>query len=231
MKDCFVRKITALCIVALFLLIPASKSFGQDATSAAGAGSKALLFSMAFLTPVAFDNGLGFKYYITDPIALRAGLIFGYTKRTIPAPTNGLEGNQSALRVGGSIGGEYHFIKNRISPFLGGDFRIMSTNTTSNSTTNPQIETKNDAAGETINGTTYDAGVNFRIGAICGAEFFIIPELSIAAEYNLGYSRTTLYDEEVTVKTNPSTSSKTKEGHVSAFDLDAVGGFTVSFYF
>jgi hypothetical protein len=230
MKDRFTRRITVLCLLTAFLIVPASTSFSQDVT-AAGAGSKALLFSMIIMTPVAYNGGMGFKYYIGEPFALRAGLQFGYAKETAPAPTGGSESSASAVQFGGSIGGEYHFLKSRVSPYGGLDLGVKTTSTVSKDDENPQHEMKNAAAGDSIAGARYNAGLNFTIGAIGGVEFFILKELSIGAEYKLGYSLTSRYDQVYTTNTNPSTSITTKEGSIYSIGLNGIGTFTVAFYF
>jgi outer membrane protein W len=230
MNKCFARRITVLSILTVFLIIPASTSFGQD-VAPAGAGSKALLFSMVMLTPTAYNGGLGFKYYIADPFALRGDLEFGFAHATTPAPTGGSEGSESATQFGVSVGGEYHFLKSRVSPYGGLDVGIRTTSTDAKNTADPQTEIKNAAAGQAISGTLYTNGFNFRIGAIAGVEFFILKELSIGAEYNLGFSMTSLYDQVATTNTNPSTSVTTKEGTNSAVGINGTGAFTLAFYF
>jgi hypothetical protein len=230
MKNIFTRRIMILCIAASLLVIPAATSFGQDVVPA-GAGSKALLFSMIMLTPTAYNGGLGFKYYIADPFALRGDLQFGYAGQSTPAPTGGSEGSISATQFGIDVGGEYHFLKTRVSPYGGLEVGVKTTSTDNKNTTDPQIEVKNGATGEPISNTTYDAGLTFKVNAIGGVEFFILKELSIGAEYAIGYSLTNRYDQVRTVNTSPSTSVTTKIGSLSAIGINGTGAFTLAFYF
>jgi hypothetical protein len=231
MKDRFTRRILALCIVALFLLIPASKSFGQDATSAAGAGSKALLFSMVMLTPSAYNGGLGAKYYLADPFALRGSLQFGFADHKTPGVGGADDEEVSATVFGVSVGGEYHFMKTRVSPYAGLDLGVMTTSTDSKNTVPPFADVKNYANGVSIGGVAYQGGLNFRAGLIAGVEFFVTNEVSLGAEYNLGYSMTSLYDQKATTSGNPSITTTTKEGKINSIGINGTGAFTLAFYF
>jgi hypothetical protein len=228
MKNFFARKIAVLSILTVFLIVPASTSFGQDV---AGAGSKALLFSMVILTPSAYNGGLGAKYYLADPFALRGSLQFGFADHKIPGTGGAPDEDVSATQFGVSVGGEYHFMKTRVSPYAGLDLGVTTTSTDSKNTIPPFAEVKNSANGVTIGGAPYQGGLNFRVGLIGGVEFFIIKELSLGAEYNLGYSLTSLYDEQATTNGNPSTTRTTKEGNINAFGINGIGAFTLAFYF
>jgi len=231
MRHRFARRITTLSILASLFIIPVSSSFADEVVTPAGAGSKALLFSMVMLTPTAYNGGLGGKYYFSDPFALRGDLEFGFASQSTPAPTGGSEGSVSATQLGVSVGGEYHFMKTRISPYAGLDVGMKTTSTDNKNTATPQIEVKNAATGEPIGGANYVNGLNFRVGAIGGIEFFILKELSISAEYNLGYSMTSLYDQVRTINTKPATSVTTKGGTLSTIGINGTGAFTLAFYF
>ncbi len=239
------KKITVIGALVLSLIVPASSSFADDITTSVSAGSKAVLFSFSGLSILganAFDGGIGAKYYFSDPLAVRAGIQFMTAGQGIaanPAATQqGTDGSISATRFGISAAAEYHLLKTRVSPYFGGGLGLTLTSTERKTAEvgNPpanQTITKNNfgvgaADGETINGNTFLGGTKFSIGAIGGVEFFIIKELSLSAEYQLGWSLTSRADEEVTTG---SLTTKTKVGSTWQVGVAALGALTLAFYF
>jgi len=93
----------------------------------------------------------------------------------------------------------------------------------------PQTTVKNKVSGEIINGVGYQGGLNFGIYGILGAEFFITKELSLGAEYQLGYSVLSQYNQEST--TPPAATVTTKEGTINSAGIASTGYLTLSFYF
>jgi len=190
---------------------------------------------MALLTPSAYNGGLGMKYYIADPFALRGDLQFGFADHKIPGTGGASDEEVSATQFGISVGGEYHFMKSRVSPcvspYAGVDLGVSTTSTDSKNSVAAFAEVKNVASGVTIGGAPYQGGLNFRVGLIGGVEFFVLRELSLGAEYNLGYSLTALSDQQATTNGNPSTTVTTKEGNINSFGINGIGTFTLAFYF
>jgi hypothetical protein len=231
MKNSFTRRLAAICLLAASIMIPASTSFGDDVTPA-GSGSKSVLFSMSLLNSGAFNGGLGFKYFIMDPLALRGSLQFGVAGHTTPGTGGAPDEKTSASQFGVSVGGEYHFMKSRVSPYGGLDVGINTTSTDIKNDPLANTEVKNDANGVFINGVGYQGGLSFRIGLIGGVEVFVLKEFSIGAECNVGYSMIGLYDEVATnTNTNPTTSVTTKEGTDWSFGINTVGSLILAFYF
>jgi hypothetical protein len=233
MKNSFTRRLAAICLLAASIMIPASTSFGDDVTPA-GSGSKSVLFSMSLLNSGAFNGGLGFKYFVMDPLALRGSLQFGVAGHTTPGTGGAPDQTTSASQFGVSVGGEYHFMKSRVSPYGGLDvaFNTTSTDTKNGADIAPFTEVKNVASGVFINGVGYQGGFSFRIGLIGGVEVFVLKEFSIGAECNVGYSMISLYDQVGTnPNTNPTTSVTTKEGTDWTFGINTVGSLILAFYF
>ena len=225
---------TGLFALLFCVMVPLSTYSADDVGSSIGLNSKAVLFDfsgLSFLGAGAFNGGFGAKYFLTDVLALRGSLQFLTVSQSVAANpsagTTGTDGSTSATQFGLSAAAEYHLLKTRVSPYVGGglSFSTMSTQSKPPVTgATAQTTTKNKIAGEVINGVTYDAGLNFGIDGLAGVEFFITKEVSLAAEYQLGYSVLSRYDQDVA-------GAKTKVGSLNSFGISATGLLTLAFYF
>lgn len=237
---------------AAVLSIPAYALAADEVTPANGVGSKALLFTFGGLSTMSagsFNGGIGGRYYLTDPIALRAGLQFALANQSLPA-TTGDEGSQSGSRFGLLAGAEYHFTKNRLSPYAGGALSFSTASTqlknpsTVTGTAPTQVKTqttiKNSSAGETIGGAAFAGGTTFGINGLLGAEYFITKDISLGAEYQLAYlmtsrsdqvSTTTITTTTATTSTTTSNSTTVKAGTLNTIAIASTGLLTLSFYF
>ncbi|MBI4417419.1 MAG: outer membrane beta-barrel protein [Ignavibacteriales bacterium] len=226
------------CLLVLTLAAPVAQS--QEVTPNLTGGSKALLFSFAglsFLNAGNFDGGFGAKYYLSEAMAVRAGLQFATGSTTNPANPpagqSGVDGSQSATQIGVSAAIELHMGKGRVSPYLGGGIGFSTTSTEMKNAVvgNPppsQTTTKNSVAGENIGGVNYLGGTAFTVYGLAGFEFFLWKELSLAGEYRLGFTSTSRKDQEVTAGT---TTVTTKLGSSSGFSIASQGVLTLAVYF
>lgn len=212
-----------------------SVAFAQDVTPSIGAGSKAMLFTFSGLNALganAYNGGLGAKFFVTAPIAIRASLQFMTANEKVPADPSGTDGSISGTTMGISAGGEYHLTMARVSPYVGAVLGFSTTSTKNETSIVPPATTnivvKNDLAGENIGGIAFAAGNALGIAGLAGAEFFITKELSLSAEYQLGYTLISQYDQERTVA---NTTFKTKAGSISTIGISAVGALTLAIYF
>jgi hypothetical protein len=226
-----VRRIAGL----LSVVVAASLSYAQDAASPEiNTGSKALLFTFSGLNTLgakAYDNGIvtgiGGKYYIMSPIALRASLAFGMASQDNPA---GVYGSNSAMTFGISVGGEYHLSFARVSPFVGGVLGFSTTST-------KMIDSAAGADRKRENFPiaafpTYIPGKALNIGGIGGVEFFITKELSLSAEYQLGWRMPMGYEQKTTSATTAATTTtKVKVPGLSEFGISNSGALTLAVYF
>jgi hypothetical protein len=225
-----------LGILALaVLVISVSVASADDFTTSVNAGSKAMLFEFSGLSALAanaYQGGIGGKYYLLDPLALRASLLFGFADQGTPAPAaGGSAGDANAFSIGLNAGAEYHLLKTRVSPYVGGTLGFVSTSTSEKDAVATGVTaptTTNAAAGQMVNGVTYFSGFGFNVAAIAGVEFFIIKELSLSAEYRLGYGITAPYDEK---QTTGAVTVTTKSGARQALGITSVGAFSLAFYF
>lgn len=214
-------------MVALLLSVSMAMA-AEDVAGSITSGSKALLFTFSGLNSLganAYNGGIGGKYFLNNALAIRASLQFTNNSTSTPAVSpNTLDGSSSSTRVGITAGGEYHLLTSRVSPYVGAALGLSSlTNDTKTSAVSAatQQETKN-AIGST-------AGMTFSIGALGGIEFFLTKELSLGAEYQLGWSSTSGYDQESTNGTNPT--EKTKTGSSQFIGISNGGALTLSVYF
>lgn len=231
---------TGLFALLFCTMVPLSTYSADDVGSSVGLNSKAVLFDfsgLSFLEAGAFNGGFGAKYFLTDVLALRGSLQFLTASQSLaanpPAGTTGTDGSTSVTQFGLSAAAEYHLLKTRVSPYVGGGLLFSTTSTQSKAAvtgTTPQTTVKNrysavTGVSETIGGTDYSAGLKFGINGLAGIEFFITKEVSLAAEYQLGYSVLSRYDQETTGL------PAIKEGSLNSFGISSTGLLTLAFYF
>jgi hypothetical protein len=202
-------------------------------------GSKALLFSFAGLDNLnanSFNGGIGGKYYLSPTLAVRGGIQLA--KGSLDRPANaaaGVEaqdGERSGTTVGFSAALELHSGSRRVNPFIGAGAAFSSTSTEdidpNIGPASQQRIVKNDPNGEPIGGTVFFPGTRVDVFGLLGAEFFIVKELSLAAEYRLGFSNISGKDFEVIQGTS---STVTKVGGTTGFGVTTAGVLTLAFYF
>lgn len=140
---------------------------------------------------------------------------------------NGIDGKRKANRFGISAAVEFHFDTSRVNPYIGGGvgFAVTSTEykSTADNLTN-QFTVKNDEDGE----FGYYGGTEFTIFGILGVEVFIIKNLSLAAEYRLGYASVSRKDEEFT---QGNTTVTNRQGSITGIGLESSGALILSVYF
>ncbi len=230
--------------VVLFALVALFGSTrAQDVKPAVSAGSKSLDFTFTGLGvfgigPSGVAGGLGASYFLTADAAVRVGLqvlnASSSTPANPPAGSTGTDGSQSAFQLG--LGADYLMYMtgatSRIRPYMGAgvQFGIGSTNS-KNAVLAPTVQTefKNRASGESINGTTYYGGMTFSARAIMGAEFFLYPELSLSAEYQLNLINLTSGADQEMIQ-GPTTVT-TKSGSTTTLLGFSTAGAILHFYF
>jgi len=219
-------------LLSLFLLMfISSLSFAQQNQGYFKAGSKALLFEFSGLADLgagSYNGGLGGKYFLTNKMAIRGSLQFMDISQEIPYQGDGgLDGTRDVNLFGISGALEVHFDTSRVNPYFGGGvgFAISSTERkTAAADITQQITVKNDVDGE----LGYFGGTQLSIFAMLGVEVFIIDQLSLAAEYRLGYTYISQKDQEVTQGT---TTVTTRQGSITGLGLQSSGALILSVYF
>ena len=192
--------------------------------------SKALLFEFSGLDNLganSFNGGFGGKYFINNRVAIRGSLQFMTIDETIPFQGTGVNGKTEADRFGISAAIEVHFDTSRVNPYFGGGLGLAFTSTESKTAeSNPadQITIKNDSNGE----FGYYGGTEFVLFGMIGVEIFIFDQLSLAAEYRLGYGNNSRKDMETTQGT---TTTTIEQGSIIGFGLESSGALILAVYF
>ncbi|MBI2428643.1 MAG: outer membrane beta-barrel protein [Ignavibacteriales bacterium] len=229
-------KYLSRCTVSLMMFFSAA-SYAQEPGLPA-AGGKGLVFSFSGLGNLnlnQFEGGIGAKYAMTDVVMIRGGLQFAIAGRDVPANPpagqTGTDGSVSANTFGVSGVLEYHLTRTRVSPYIGAGLGISFTSTESkNAVTGAtaQTITKNNTAGEAIDGASYFGGMMLNIFTAGGLEYFITNNVSLGAEYRFGYGTTSRYDEETTTG---NTTVTTKTGSSSLLGITTGGALAFAVYF
>ncbi|MDD8017479.1 MAG: outer membrane beta-barrel protein [Bacteroidota bacterium] len=162
------------------------------AQNSVNAGSKSLNFTFAGLGAFGLNGtgpsgGLGISYFMTQDAALRLGLQIGLTSKTTPAAATGnTDATESTFDFG--IGADYLMYMSgatsKVRPYvgLGVGVGIASSDKKPSVANNPA----NGTVVEQTNGRGGVDGFKLNVAGILGGEFFLYPELSLSAEYQLG---------------------------------------------
>jgi hypothetical protein len=220
----------------LAVAMTVSFAFAQEVTPSINAGSKALLFTFSGLNTLgapAYNGGLGAKYFLSPQLALRASLLCGYASQVVKTTlaSGGKDGKNSGSSIGATIGAEYHLSFARVSPFVGGMLNFSTTGTTEelpiNVANGPAVTMKN---VHSVFG--FNAGKAFSVGGIGGVELFILKELSLSAEYQLGYGFPMGYTEKTTTVNAGVTTDVTVDviGY-TRLGITNAGALTLAVYF
>lgn len=218
------------------LLVSVSVSMAQDMTAPNAAGTKAILFSFSGLSDLGagdYNGGIGAKYFLTAPIAIRAGLQLSSASQEIKTTlaSGGKDGSNSAMSIGFILGAEYHIAFNRVSPYIGGvaNFSMASTKEVLpvNVANGPEVTREN------VNPQLGISPENsFTIAGLGGVEFFITKDLSLSAEYQLGIGLPMGYKTKVTTKTGTTTTDvSTDVTGTMRFGISNNGALTLAVYF
>jgi opacity protein-like surface antigen len=226
-----------VAILFTILILVGSISFGQDIPPGPSAGSKGMLFSFSGLSALGASEynlggntyGLGLKLFLSDYMAVRAGVQLGLLSKKTPAnPPAGwisvdATSSDNTFGVGGAI--ELHFTKSRISPYFGAGI-MFSTESTESKTSDTA------PAGGTLTQTTIkNAGgaTSIGIGALLGVEYYVTNGVSLSAEYQLGFTSTSNKDVEVSTPGTPTVT--TKQGSSTSIGIANSGVLTLAIYF
>ncbi len=228
-------------LIVIFVLFVCGFAQQPSQNNFTRTSSKALLFSFSGLSNLnanTFNNGIGGKLYVNDQIAIYAGLIMDYQKITTPInpDTNeiGYDGENSSLNIGVNGGFEWHPVNQKVSPYLGAGF-LFSFGSQKQFEGNKWYRYDSGTKYKMIFETT---GIYlFEIFATGGVEFFITKELSLSAEYHLGYNYLSNGESKIKYEivqgesiTPPTWPSK-KNTRVSSFGFTTSGFLTLAVYF
>jgi opacity protein-like surface antigen len=140
----------------------------------------------------------------------------------------GVDGSTTSTTIGVNAALEYHLTNTRLTPYFGGGIGFsMTTNERKPAATGP--------ANAPLYQDTYKnesgAGTSINFFALMGFEYFIVHQVSLAAEYRLGYSLLSPKDTEHS-NSNPAFTTVTTKGTSShSLYLNSVGVLTLAVYF
>lgn len=217
------KKILAvvLAVVMMCGVVMAQDNLGTKA------GDKSLNFNFGGLASLATSAapagntvGFGVSYFLASNAAVRGGLQVKSTSTTIPAnPATGQTGTDgSSSNFTLALSADYLMFMqgatSRVRPYMGAGLNLSMVST----------ESKNAVIAPTTQTTTKGAGAGMTLGVngICGAEFYLYPEVSLSAEYNLNlFSMNSPSDVEIS---NGSTTTKAKQNStVTILGFSAAG--------
>jgi opacity protein-like surface antigen len=229
-----------IAVVVAAMLVSAF-AFAQDVQPAVKAGSRSMNFTFGGLGAFVFgaagvNGGISGSYFMNQDAALRVGLqVYANSTKT---PWNdfsgngtnpGSDGTTSTFSLGLDV--DYLMYVNamtpRVRPYWGAGVRIV----TQSSDSKPGIANSapNGTPTETKNGTGGD-GLTFGLAGFMGAEFFLYPEISVSAEYQLNLiSLTSQADRVSSFKGSPSVT--TKLGSATNILGFGAAGATLHIYF
>lgn len=149
-------------------------------------GDKALIFDMSTLDKsllINYNFGLGYRHYLADNFSFSLSIGYNDTKRDYLKNDTATKTEINYIGVNPAI--RYNISSNKnIIAFIGIDGSYMIENNVKDDTFN-----KNE-----VNKTIYSAGL------FIGAEWFFIENLSLTAQYRLGYGVSS-FDEKLDNKT------------------------------
>ena len=177
-----------ILLVTLFFLCTLAFAQDESKTSIAG-GAKALIFEfdgLANLSADSYEGGIGGKIFFNKSLALRVGFNFDRSSETRPANPDadevGIDGEYVSSSFGLLAGIEIHTnSKSRVSPYFGGGLGFNKS-----SVENKLPDTYPDVTGATSYRQINEQTGNYEFGifGLAGAEFFLVKEISLSAEYN-----------------------------------------------
>jgi hypothetical protein len=220
--------------VALIMAFLVCTTFAQKDNPFIYSGSKAVLFSFSGLSNLGannFDGGAGIKFFLTPPMALRIGVQLNSSGTTTPAnlvgTQVGIDGSTTSTTFGADVALEYHFTTTRCTPYFGGGIGFsMSTNERKPVVTGPSAPVYQDTYKNEAG-----AGTSLNFFALMGVEYFIVNEISLAAEYRLGYSLLSPKDTEHSNSAPGFITITTKGTSSHSLYLNSTGVLTLAVYF
>ncbi len=232
-------KRTITMIIAVLTI--SALTYAQGVEPAVRAGAKSLNFTFGGfgtfdLNAAGVNGGISGSYFMNQQAALRVGLQI-YSNST-STPWNDFSGNGtnpgsdgSTSTFGLGIGADYlsymSALTPRVRPYIGAGVRFTMISDDAkpalSNTAGPGTLT------ETKNGNAND-GITLGVAGIAGAEFFLYPEISLSAEYQLNiFSLTSRSDLVQSYK--GITSVTTKQGSTSSILGFGSVGAGVHIYF
>jgi len=227
-----------LFFLVFVIILTSSLTLAQSENSEIKKGSKAILFGfngLSSLNASSYNGGIGGKYFIKSNLVLRGTFLFTNSKSTDPynpppgSNQSGLDGYDKAKQLGFEIAVEKHRKNKKISPYLGCGFGFSSTSTESkNAVPVSQFQTTYKNYTVNVPGGSFRGNTTLDIFGILGFEYFVTDIISLSAEYQMGFSKTSLKDQE---EINANLTITNKGGSARTLGIKTSGFITLAIYF
>ena len=225
-----------LLLVLLVVALGANLALAGDAAKPlTKSGQTALLFDLNGLAGLGagnFEGGFGGKYYIANHFALRLGLGFTYNTQTDknpatpPLPTNVLsESKRTTFSVTVAPGIQYNVVTSGpVVGYIGGQVSFTTNSDNRDGNSNGLGAGFTNSASYKVTGTT------FGVALFIGAEWFAWDNISLAAEYRLGFSTTSGKTEQGFPAPTPGTSFDSPTVTNIGLGSASAANFTLAIY-
>jgi hypothetical protein len=190
MSRFLLRSCATLLVVASLVGMSRAQDNDNIIRPSTKAGSAAWVFSFGGLStmgmgsvPITTANntpvvGAGYKYYLSDDMALRAVLGFATTSSGDEDPTKDPSGKSTSTNYGIAVGIEMHtHAVYSTSPYFGAQLSFGGASSDNKKTPSGGSTTENKNSGTT-----------FGIGVLAGFDWYFTRGLAVGAEYMLGFS-------------------------------------------
>lgn len=210
------KKTLYLLLFSMFSLM----SFAEEPYFRAKSGDQALLFSLKglnVLTAGNFDGGLGYQVYFANHWAFRFGLGLNYGNETIPKP-EGFENDFDSTSFGFDLMPAVRYniaASGNIEAYIGLAGLVSLRNIT-----------KDGVGFGSLNMSRHETSLGF--GLILGAEWFAWKNVSLAAEYQLMYKKTTGKDR---IESGANEQEMDIPTRINFLVGASQANFTIAFYF
>ena len=189
-------------LVVLALLVSVSQA--ADPKPITKSGTMALLFDLgglANLSAGTYQGGLGFKYFIGNNMAIRAGLGFSTTSATVKNPTSPTPAGQldesklSDMSFSIVPGFQYYLLQTGpLAGYAGAQISFKSTSRT-------REGSATDAEGFAKDHKFTKSTTEFGLSVFGGFEWFPWSNISFSGEYRIGFGSSSTTEERKTANT------------------------------
>jgi hypothetical protein len=168
----------------LFVVLVLAFTIGvtQAAEIDTKAGTKQLVFQFSGLSNLGlntYNGGIGMRYYLSDGMALRPGLVFGLSGNTVKAASGNTDHKTGSASLGFNVVGEKHLSgPASVSPYVGVGASFLSTSTVDE----PSVPTS--PPTDTVTKTTVSQWSVGGLGVI-GFEWAFTQSVTLGGEYQV----------------------------------------------
>jgi hypothetical protein len=175
-----------LSVTFAFLFILAGISFAEEGETKSHKGDKGISFSVSGLSSIRIgqvEGGGGAKFWVSKKLAIVSSIGVSAQSTTTTSPNPDYTDDRTTYSKFSVFAGleDHFFIKNKLSPYLGGGLRFSTSPWTRYfsipADNPPPTATKKEKRSTKI----------FGIRGFCGIEYFFADWVSLAGQYQIDY--------------------------------------------